>query len=262
MNFKLNALVAAALLVAAGSANAAISDNLSGNGELFLAVSDVVAGYSFVGDLGIAMDSFSGATGQSFNLSSFSQWTPFLAAVGGNLSNANFAVLAFDSTGTTAGSDRMMLSTSSTVALADLEATQSKVLGAAASAPNTWFGKVNTSTDVAGGDMESVANGSAYSSVANTSTYFDTAVGGSILNKLPYSVYTSASEAAKFGYMVTGGTQSTLTPVVYTALGDFAINGNSLNYTVAAVPEAETYAMLLAGLGLVGFMVSRRRSAA
>lgn len=27
-----------------------------------------------------------------------------------------------------------------------------------------------------------------------------------------------------------------------------------------AVPEAETYAMMLAGLGLVGFMVSRRRS--
>jgi hypothetical protein len=26
-----------------------------------------------------------------------------------------------------------------------------------------------------------------------------------------------------------------------------------------AVPEAETYAMMLAGLGLVGFMVSRRR---
>lgn len=30
----------------------------------------------------------------------------------------------------------------------------------------------------------------------------------------------------------------------------------------APVPEAETYAMLLAGLGLVGFMVSRRRGAA
>ncbi|OYY57703.1 MAG: hypothetical protein B7Y50_14860, partial [Hydrogenophilales bacterium 28-61-11] len=25
------------------------------------------------------------------------------------------------------------------------------------------------------------------------------------------------------------------------------------------VPEAETYAMMLAGLGLVGFMISRRR---
>jgi hypothetical protein len=32
--------------------------------------------------------------------------------------------------------------------------------------------------------------------------------------------------------------------------------------TVAAVPEAETYAMMLAGLGLVGFMVSRRRKLA
>lgn len=30
----------------------------------------------------------------------------------------------------------------------------------------------------------------------------------------------------------------------------------------ASVPEAEDYAMLLAGIGLVGFMVSRRRSAA
>ncbi len=30
--------------------------------------------------------------------------------------------------------------------------------------------------------------------------------------------------------------------------------------TIAAVPEPETYAMMLAGLGLVGFMVSRRRN--
>jgi hypothetical protein len=29
---------------------------------------------------------------------------------------------------------------------------------------------------------------------------------------------------------------------------------------ITAVPEAETYAMMLAGLGLVGFMARRRRS--
>jgi hypothetical protein len=33
-----------------------------------------------------------------------------------------------------------------------------------------------------------------------------------------------------------------------------------LNGTVAAVPEADTYAMMLAGLGLVGFMARRRRA--
>jgi hypothetical protein len=31
------------------------------------------------------------------------------------------------------------------------------------------------------------------------------------------------------------------------------------NASVAAVPEAETYAMMLAGLGLVGFMGAARR---
>lgn len=36
-------------------------------------------------------------------------------------------------------------------------------------------------------------------------------------------------------------------------------NQGIYTFTTAAVPEAETYAMLLAGLGLVGFMVSRRR---
>jgi hypothetical protein len=38
------------------------------------------------------------------------------------------------------------------------------------------------------------------------------------------------------------------------------MNGN-LMIAAAPVPEAETYAMMLAGLGLVGFMVARRRQA-
>lgn len=39
-------------------------------------------------------------------------------------------------------------------------------------------------------------------------------------------------------------------------------NQGIYTFTAAAVPEAEAYAMMLAGLGLVGFMVSRRRSVA
>jgi hypothetical protein len=38
--------------------------------------------------------------------------------------------------------------------------------------------------------------------------------------------------------------------------GDYAKFDNVM---VTAVPEAETYAMVLAGLGLVGFMARRRR---
>lgn len=45
--------------------------------------------------------------------------------------------------------------------------------------------------------------------------------------------------------------------------GLWTLQGSTLTFAnpVAAVPEAETYAMMLAGLGLVGFMVRRRRNA-
>ena len=39
-----------------------------------------------------------------------------------------------------------------------------------------------------------------------------------------------------------------------------ATNQGIYTFSALAVPEAETYAMMLAGLGLVGFTVSRRRS--
>ena len=43
----------------------------------------------------------------------------------------------------------------------------------------------------------------------------------------------------------------------------FATNENgltSVNFSISVVPEPETYAMLLAGLGLVGFVARRRRN--
>ncbi len=256
-------LIALAAMLAAGSANAAIDNGkLSGNGEMFLVVNDAVAGYSFVGDLGIAMDSFNGAVSQSFNLNGFSQWGSFMTAIGGNLNNAVFAVLAQDSLGSTAGADRMLVSTSSAVSEADMEATKSNNFASAATQMNTWLDSLNNNTNVVGGDMNTVANGSAYS-VVGSGTYFDDEIQGYIKNKLTYSVYTDANEAAKFGMQVTGGTQSSLAATIYTPYaGSFTVDGTTLAYTVAAVPEAETYAMMLAGLGLVGFMVSRRRNAA
>jgi hypothetical protein len=78
---------------------------------------------------------------------------------------------------------------------------------------------------------------------------------------LSYSILVNANEAANFGLNYNAST-SGLASTGYTSFsGGFMINGTSLDYTVAAVPEAETYAMMLAGLGLVGFMVRRRNAA-
>jgi hypothetical protein len=258
MNFKLNTLVAAALLVAAGSANAAISNAATGNGEMFLVVYDTTAGYSFVGDLGIAIDSFDSASTQSFNLNGFSQWTPFLGAVGGNLGNAQFAVLGADSVGNAAGGRRMLVTSAGDVTADDITATQNSFFRTATTSMDTWLGLLNSNTDVVGGDMDSVANGSAYST-SGSSTYFDN-IDGNIQNNLKHNVLVNAGGVANFGLQSNSST-SLLSPTAYMPYaGNFTVNGAKLDYTVAAVPEAETYAMMLAGLGLVGFMVSRRRN--
>ena len=41
-------------------------------------------------------------------------------------------------------------------------------------------------------------------------------------------------------------------------LGDSRVGGHSYSNYIATVPEPETYAMLLAGLGFVGFTVRRK----
>ena len=96
MNFKLNTLVAAILLVAAGTANASINNGqatgnlpgtvnnaVDGAGELFVVVTDISKGFSFVGDLGVGMNSFLGAsnTSNSWSMGNFTSWAPFVSTI-------------------------------------------------------------------------------------------------------------------------------------------------------------------------------------
>lgn len=64
-------------------------------------------------------------------------------------------------------------------------------------------------------------------------------------------------------YMLTGASLANASFAQSISAYTLAEAGASLNgsFTIAAVPEPETYAMLLAGLGFVGFMARRCRSA-
>ncbi|CAN5175074.1 hypothetical protein BH11PSE10_BH11PSE10_13200 [soil metagenome] len=75
----------------------------------------------------------------------------------------------------------------------------------------------------------------------------DVGLGGWTFNATP-TVHTLTLGAGSYYYSVFG---KSLTPAAYAIASSIA---------AAPVPEPETYAMLLAGLGVVGFVASRRRS--
>ncbi len=68
---------------------------------------------------------------------------------------------------------------------------------------------------------------------------------------------TSGSQqyAQYVGFSTTGG--ETITSLRFASAGDAF---EAANFSVTAVPEPETYALLLAGLGVVGFIARRRKS--
>ena len=80
--------------------------------------------------------------------------------------------------------------------------------------------------------------------------------GGGYVDPLNFTVHNAT--ISEFNHLSSGGTGA------YFAADVLNLNGNTgaIGATVAAVPEPETYAMLLSGLGLIGFVARRRKQPA
>lgn len=288
INFKLKALAAAAAMAATLPAFAAIEGGATGNGELLLNVryyggtSASTGGddISALFDLGIRMDDMIAANGQagysqSWDLSTGAygaSWNELLSFVGpANANQIEFSVIALDNTDfNTVGGSRylstMNVEKVPSLANANLKGFQNmeKYIdanntrgthstdenGASVATPiddpDTFFAAIN---GFGQGD-----NWLAKTTVDTTQPlgteqnfWFLTTTAGSFaqVDKTPFGVdlnndgVIGAGEFSKFSLSESG----------------------SLSFTaVSAIPEAETWAMMLAGLGLLGAMV-RRRSA-
>ena len=276
MKFQLKALVAALALVAAVPAQAAINNPITGNGSLVLTVFDAANNISALFDLGFNYSDFS-LGGTSFAPSNAlsanytwdltknglnngiqgdyaTAWSTFAATA--NEAGASWAVVAGDNLGSGAGS-RGYISTFTNTGVLDPFNTTATV-GA--------LGNLKTYTDAAG-----------VAPVQNHSTALN---GGSVsLITTPgyYLPYYNADKNANTGEIAIGAINSSLdfiqrtagasaavqaTNIIYTGAKFTLTSAGQLNYTTLAapIPEADTWAMMLLGLGFMGFVARRKQA--
>lgn len=258
---KLKLIAAAALLAVTGAANAAIDNGATGNGELFFTAWDGASSYTF--DLNTTIDAFQTSVNAAGTDTYVSRTLDALFTT--YLSTANLSTLVWNIVGVDALSARRTLQTFSTLPATTIasDVNRSSIL-----AVGSFLTAVNT-----GIASQSGVNSAVFA--AATPGYADNTTGlrfgsnlGGPLNFNNTGTLANNSYANGLGFMRIDGGASLALPTTYTPYtdGGFAVRAYldtaSGSVTISAVPEPETYAMLLAGLGLMGAIARRRRNQA
>jgi MYXO-CTERM domain-containing protein len=259
MNFKMKTLAVAAVAafaMSAGAANAATSA-AAGNSSVIFSAWDANGSYSL--DLGSFLNTFVGAdvaVGTNPG-STFNGGTLDIALTGFNLTSGSWNLVAGDNN----GRNRLLVTQSGTLAgvtnsqvktaaqdiksYLDMGAATSTTTGTLGTPTDPWYANSNTWGDNLGGTFAVGGTSNDLSQVSNLYSIWQTS-----------QVAGQASAAAGFAQL-------------HNAAGDFytaKVIGTGANAVleiaaVSAVPEADSWAMLLAGLGLMGFIARRRTQA-
>lgn len=265
MNFKLKALVASLALVAALPASAAMTTSASGNSSLILSLFDATGAVSATFDLGYNKQSFVQSADASWNLSTnadySSAWNSFVAAA--NLGTAQYAVFAGDALGSGVGAQSLF-----TTGAGTMSSISTSTLTTSLSSFDVYItannGQSSHNLVSDGGSFNTSAGGNAYAGVSS-------AYGG---NGGKVGAYGSDANGLVGTNLNVWNLTSGANGIAQTSTAKLAISGFNpyfnlstdgiLSYVasapVAAVPETDTSAMMLAGLGLMGFIARRRKS--
>lgn len=261
MKFSLKSLaVAVTLAAAAAGANAAIDDGYAGNGELFLNVWDFNGSYTF--DTNLTIDAFEaalatpGAFSQSWaadaNFVSFMstatledvRWN----VVAGDIDGESRLLVTFSELGS--GNIRNNVGTNAAFALGQFALAVNEVNRDLGIDADSLLVTNIESPAYAGKDMfgDKINNGLNFSNagtVANNSyadglSFLRADMKDAKTTRSIYNVYADEGNAVKLW-----------------------LDGSGLHMAsaVTAVPEPSEYALLLAGLGLIGFMARRNKRA-
>jgi len=282
-------LIAAAAVLAASGAQAAITTPAGGNSDMIATFYSASQNATFTVDLGITMSQFTSSVSASatgiklvwdLDASTFSDlsatstglstqalnygnvFTNFYTAPVAGASDLKFAVMAADGSPTIGISNNRGILVSA-ASDATVSANNSAILNASGTAGMQPY------MTAANGDTTNSTQGSAAAG-ANmldsgdaTNVNFVTGLGDNVKAYLPFNITGADESALSFYALTTTSATGTAagTVVKYSGAWSFDAATNSLIYQTAPVPEPETYAMLLAGLGLMGAVARRRRQA-
>ncbi len=277
MKFQLKALVAALALVAAVPAQATLdvpADQITGigNSSMVLGVFDRANNVSALFDLGKNYSDFNqignsfadsnvDAAGTSFSwdltTGDYSvAWNTFLNLV--NPANLQWAVVGADNVGNGATARGMIMTLNQPTVTA--LATQ-PVIGQAGTLQN-YFSEAQATSVQVYENHTLVANGA---NVANAGILpnFVNYFGSGRANSAGSVVVGNIDQSLSVFQQVTGtGTIQPSSSIIFANGANFLLSSNGqLNYsTIAAVPEADTWAMMLLGLGFMGFVARRKQA--
>lgn len=260
--------IAAAVAIAAASASsfATISLPATGNGELFAVVLDRADQVSYLIDLGLSMDLgvvgaslFDGSSSYSYSLNS-ANFGNFLAAAATTTNDLEFAVMGGDAVGSTASAPRRLFTTVN-------QTTTNLGNGLLTNAVNNMTTFANyQALEATGQTHTTVDNGDGWASVGSNAYFlqanFDTFNG--VTSSAGWANTNVAGTSALMRTFATSSTSGGAATVQNTLAGAWTLDQVSpgayaLNYTVAAVPEANGLALLLAGVSAMGFVGRRRK---
>ncbi|MEQ1663093.1 MAG: PEP-CTERM sorting domain-containing protein [Thiobacillus sp.] len=290
MNVKLNALVVAALMAATGTAQAKIADSddngSSSSGDLFASVVSASQVATYTVDLGIRLDQFMAAPTNvagvklvwDFDNNSFADLSATSTGLAGSLQTLNYGSIwtTFAAPAVVGATDlkfdvKAMDGLPTSLAGANTNRYLSTSLASSISANNTAvfnMDSLNVYPIAANADTtHSTHTADLNQAGANmldlgdaTNVNFENGSNDNWKGQTTFTSVGSTSSPLNFFFLTNssnaGATAATITKLDGT--WSFDASTAQLTYATAPVPEAETYAMMLAGLGLVGFMVGRR----